>query len=65
MEEAGDFGNECYPEHLYIILEIAPNRRVSEVIGFLKGKSALAIFKKFPVMRRKYWGMHYGHPAIV
>jgi putative transposase len=31
-------------EHLHIILEIAPNRRVSEVIGFLKGKSALAIF---------------------
>ena len=47
------------PEHLHIVLEIAPNRRVSEVIGFLKGKSALAIFKKFPSMRKKYWGMHY------
>lgn len=51
------------PEHLHIILEIAPNRRVSEVIGFLKGKSALAIFKKFPVMRKKYWGMHYWSPG--
>jgi putative transposase len=51
------------PEHLHIILDIAPNRRVSEVIGFLKGKSALAIFKKFPVMRKKYWGMHYWSPG--
>ena len=42
------------PEHLHIVLEIQPNRRVSDVIGFLKGKSALAIFKKFPRMRKRY-----------
>jgi len=51
------------PEHLHMVLEIAPNRRVSEVVGFLKGKSAIAIFKKFSSLRKKFWGMHFWSPG--
>jgi putative transposase len=51
------------PEHLHMVLEIQPNRRVSEVIGFLKGKSAIAVFKKFGRLRKKYWGMHFWSPG--
>jgi putative transposase len=51
------------PEHLHLVLEIQPNRRVSEVIGFLKGKSAIAVFKKFEGLRKKFWGMHFWTPG--
>lgn len=53
------------PEHLHLLLEIAPNRKISDTIGFLKGKSAIKVFSKFSRLRRKYWGRHFGHQDIV
>ena len=32
---------------------------VAEVVGTLKGKSAIRMFNKFPELRRKYWGSHF------
>ena len=34
-------------------------RKQGGVIGFLKGKSAIQIFRKFTRMRKKYYGQHY------
>ena len=30
-------------DHVHIMIEIPPKERVSEVVGFLKGKSAIAV----------------------
>jgi len=43
------------PEHVHIVLWIPPNWSVSQAIGFLKGKTALRILDKFPVLRKRYW----------
>ena len=46
-------------DHVHIVLEIPPNQSVSSVVGFLKGKSAIKVFERHKVLRKKYWGMHF------
>ena len=47
------------PDHIHIIISIPPKYAVSEIMGFLKGKTALKMFDKFPHLRKKYWGQHF------
>ena len=35
---------EIYPEHVHMLVELAPGIRVSGFVGYLKGKSTLMIF---------------------
>jgi len=46
------------PDHVHIVLSIPPKYAVSQVIGFLKGKTALGAFDRFPQLRKRYWGQH-------
>ena len=32
---------------------------VAKVVGFLKGKTALGAFDRFPHLRKRYWGQHF------
>jgi putative transposase len=50
-------------EHVHMVLEIPPNFAVSQVIGFLKGKTALRIFDKFQQLRKRYWTKHFWAPG--
>ena len=44
-------------DHVHAILEIPPKYSVSDVMGMLKGKTAIKMFQNFPEMRKKpYWG---------
>jgi putative transposase len=48
------------PDHIHTILEILPKWSVSEIMGMLKGKTAIKLFKSFSGMRQKpYWGNHF------
>ena len=40
-------------------IEIPPKYAVASVIGFLKGKSAIAIARTFQERRRNYTGAHF------
>ncbi len=40
-------------DHIHMCLRIPPKISVSYAIGYLKGKSALMIFDKFPELRKK------------
>ncbi len=42
-----------------MLIEIPPKHRASEVIGFLKGKSAIAIAREFGGKERNYTGEHF------
>lgn len=55
-------GNVC-SDHVHLVLEIPPNWSVSQVIGYLKGKSALKIFDKFPHLQKRYWNKHFWSPG--
>lgn len=47
------------PDHVHVVLSIAPKYKVSAVIGWLKGKAALGAFDTFPELRKRYWGQHF------
>ena len=46
-------------DHVHLILEIPPKFSVSQIMGYLKGKSAIQIFRRFPKIKKKYWGMEF------
>jgi len=40
-------------DHIHMILSIPPRLSISEVMGMLKGKTAIKLFKSFPALRKK------------
>lgn len=44
-------GSAC-PDHIHICLRIAPKHSVSDVVGKLKGKSAIILHERHPEWRR-------------
>ncbi len=45
-------------DHVHIYLSIPPKYSPSEVMKKLKGKSAEHLCKKFPELKKRYWGQH-------
>ena len=51
---------EICPDHIHLLVSIAPKYSVSSVMGYLKGKSSLMIFQKwgnikFAYRNREFW----------
>jgi putative transposase len=46
-------------DHVHMCVKIPPKISVSEFMGYLKGKSALMIFDKYPEYKQKYTGRHF------
>lgn len=46
-------------DHVHMVLSIPPKYSVSEVVGFLKGKSAIKIFDRNVKLKNRYWGRHF------
>lgn len=46
-------------DHVHMLLEIPPKVPVSSVIGFLKGKSAIAIAREFGGKQRNFTGENF------
>jgi len=46
-------------DHVHMLLSIPPKYAVSEVMGFLKGKSAIQIARTFFGKTRKFTGEHF------
>ena len=43
---------------------VPPKVSISELVGTLKGRSAIRVFKQFPYLKEKpYWGNHFGAPG--
>lgn len=45
---------EVCPDHVYMLVEIPPKIAVSSFMGYLKGKSSLTIYEKYPELKYKY-----------
>lgn len=45
---------EVCPDHIHMLVEIAPKMSISSFMGFLKGKSSLMIYEKWGNMKFKY-----------
>ena len=46
-------------DHVHIVLSIPPKYAVSEVVGTIKGRAAIRLFKEVPEIRKKYWGRRF------
>ncbi len=44
------------PDHVHMLLSIPPKYRVSEVVGFIKGKSAIHIARTYAGRQRNFTG---------
>ena len=47
------------PDHVHMCIEIPPKHSVASVIGFLKGKSAIAMARQFGGKQRNFAGEHF------
>ncbi len=47
-------------DHVHLVVSIPPKVSVSALMGILKGKLAIKLFKSYPKMKQKpYWGNHF------
>ena len=46
------------PDHVHLVLSIPPKYAVSDLMGYLKGKLAIRLFRQYEKLGRKYWGRH-------
>ena len=46
-------------DHVHLVICVPPKFAISEVIGFLKGKSAIKLFDKHMELKKRYWGRHF------
>ena len=47
------------PDHVHLLLSFPPKYSISEVVGYLKGKSAIKVFSRHASLRKRYWGRHF------
>jgi putative transposase len=47
-------------DHVHLVVSVPPRVSISELMGVLKGKTAIGVFKHYKKLRRKpYWGNHF------
>ena len=50
---------ELCPDHIHMLIEIPPKFSVSEIMGYLKGKSSLIIFDRHAHLKYKYGNRNF------
>jgi len=46
------------PDHIHTLLSIPPKYSVSNIMGFLKGRLSLSMFRKYERIGKRFWGRH-------
>ncbi len=49
---------EACKDHIHMLVSIPPKYSVSQIMGYLKGKSSLMIFEKYASLKYKYGNRH-------
>ena len=51
-------------DHIHLLVSVPPKLSISKLMGTLKGKIAIKLFKSYPKLRQKpYWGNHFWAPG--
>ena len=50
---------EACKDHIHMLVSIPPKYSVSQIMGYLKGKSSLLIFEKYANLKYKYGNRHF------
>ncbi len=59
QKESNIVEGHIMPDHVHMCIEIPPKYAVASVIGFIKGKSAIAIARQFSGRTRNFAGEHF------
>ena len=59
QKECAILEGHILPDHIHMLIAIPPKHAVASVIGFVKGKSAIAIARKFSGKERNFTGEHF------
>ena len=47
-------------DHIHLLVSVPPKVSISKLMGILKGKIAIKLFKSYPKLKEKpYWGNHF------
>ena len=47
-------------DHVHLLVKMPPKQSISKLLGVLKGKTAIQVFRQFPNLKKKpYWGNHF------
>ena len=47
-------------DHVHLLVAVPPKVSISTLLGSVKGKTAIQIFRQFPYLKKKpYWGNHF------
>ena len=47
-------------DHVHLLVSVPPKVSISKLMGILKGKIAIKLFKSYPELKQKpYWGNHF------
>ena len=53
-------GLNVQPDHVHLLVKVPPKVSISKLMGTVKGRTALQIFRQFPYLKQKpYWGNHF------
>lgn len=47
------------PDHIHVLISIPPKYSVAQIIGYIKGKSAIHIARTYMGQRKNYTGMSF------
>ena len=50
---------EACKDHIHMLVSIPPKYSVSQIMGYLKGKSSLMIYEKYANLKHKYGNRHF------
>ena len=50
---------EACKDHIHMLISVPPKYSISQIMGYLKGKSSLMIFEKYANMKYKYGNRHF------
>ena len=50
---------EACPDHIHMLISIPPKYSVSQIMGYLKGKSSLIIFDRHANLKYRYGNRHF------
>ena len=45
-------------DHVHTIMSIPPKYSVSSIMGFVKGKLSIAMFRRYERIGKRFWGRH-------
>jgi putative transposase len=48
-----------YPGHVHMLIEIPPKYAVAQVVGYIGGKSAIAIARRFVERQKSFTGQNF------